>query len=263
MTNRCQVVSLSAIARVVLNNKLNVARTLLKRCDLAQQIIAIAKDWVFFKRPAEFDAELAIFKSRALAHQRAAIEAVELRAPCEANKTMLKNIARRSRLWKAGARRLFLNGICNAQVEAVVGNNSMIQCFRKEWAPIFQRLPPTSEQQNAWDNLLPYVQNTEASWHQVLPPDAADFSHTAFVCKPSKPGVDTIPYSAWASRAGGQTLQNVFFAKISGVHLNLDFNQSEAAFTLKGESPNVALGLAVRDALNLRPLGLDNSDKKY
>ena len=47
------------------------------------------------------------------------------------------------------------------------------------------------------------------------------------------------------------------------MRLILDFSQSEAAFTLKDDSPNDALGLVVREALNLRPLGLKNSDKKY
>ena len=139
---------------------------------------------------------------------------------------------RKNRLWKSDARKLVLCGIAACDGSAVIGKSNSIGPLCQAWASIFQAQPDES-QTAAFDHLLPFVQNTNASWMNIPPPCSKDFQLTAKHSKGRKPGADTISDSAWDSLEGGETLQLQFFSNTSGVHYDLDFNQNVAAFCLK------------------------------
>ena len=57
MSLQCKVMSLAALARVVLYNRVRVAISLFAKCELARRFICVVNDLVAFKDPLVFDAE--------------------------------------------------------------------------------------------------------------------------------------------------------------------------------------------------------------
>ena len=93
--------SLAALARIVLYNRVRVALSLLATCELARSFICVVNDLVAFKDPQAFDAEISLHKSRALADECAALEHLNLISPCDSYKKQLKTVERKNTHGKA------------------------------------------------------------------------------------------------------------------------------------------------------------------
>ena len=80
--------------------------------------------------------------------------------------------------------------------------------------------------------------------------------------KHSSPGLDGLPYCAWASAGtfGTQTLYLVMLHLMSGLMMPVGFNFSLVVFVPKGEEPD-ELSI-VREPCNTRPLSLKSCDNK-
>lgn len=129
------------------------------------------------------------------------------------------------------------------------------------WAPTFQARP-SSLQADALAKLEPFVQNATDQWSALPPPSSSSLLNTSVICKPTKPGPDLVLYLAWSAFDGAYTLLLLFFNNVAGIFFSLDFSQSIAAFALKDVEESDASGVVLRQPLNLRPLGLKNSDNK-
>eukprot|EP00930_Biecheleria_cincta_P088020 TRINITY_DN7725_c0_g1_i7.p1 TRINITY_DN7725_c0_g1~~TRINITY_DN7725_c0_g1_i7.p1 ORF type:complete len:923 (+),score=102.57 TRINITY_DN7725_c0_g1_i7:329-3097(+) len=196
-----------ALARVVLHNRSVLAAKLIEVNEDAARHLCITGGVVHFKDEKAFELELATAKTRHIGDQIDAIRLIDEHKPSKSNKEKINRLENRSKLWKAGARRAVLSAIERLDGSFTSGEDELVKELRDAWAPTFQALPDPHLQKMACDELAAFVPNAELDWKAIRPAEACEYTPRARFSKPTAPGPDTIPYSAWATDAGGKTLR--------------------------------------------------------
>ena len=251
----------ATIARLVLYNKTDTARIISGRSALAAKHLVVSDGYVKFRDQATFEHEFALHKARTNDQELRALQELHRITPTTNFRRKSRALEQRSKLWKSGARKLVLSGI--SQHDGTVAQGSdMTSALQQSWAPTFQKLPDPDMQSLAFKFFEPYVQDLSSIWTSIPPPPSTMFSNYSVFVKPSSPGVDSLPYSAWGTPEGGRTLQGVFFESAAGRLVDLSWNDQAMVFITKADADDDAEGHVVRDALDTRPLGLKNTDNK-
>ena len=257
-----KIISVAALARVVLYNRTSLAKKLIGQSDLAARHLVCDGCRVHLADPIAFDSEMAMVKIRNYDEQKADIERLLHAKPCDALKKKLQSIHDQSKLWKVGARRTVLSAIRRADGSLTAGHDEMVQQLRIDWAPKFCAKIDKADQRAAFDELEPFVPAVPELWETIEPLSQDDLRHFAAKAKPTMPGGDGIPYSAWNCSHGASTLQAYAFALFGGLFFNLEWNFNLAAFLPKGKLAQDDAGEVIRLGGQVRPLGMKNSDNK-
>jgi len=212
-----RVVSYAAIARTVLYNRTSLAARLICQSKLAEKHIAVINCKVVLTDPIAFDSEMAMVKLRHFSAQRDSYEILQQAQPSAAVTRRLKSLNDQSRIWKAGARRMVLSAIRRRDGSTTSGPDEMLNQLRLDWAPKFCASIDKDKQKLAMQELRSHVPAVPQLWEKIGPLACADLRSCAAAAKPSRPGTDGIPYSAWDTVHGAITLQICAFALFNGI----------------------------------------------
>lgn len=227
---RATELRLASLARLVLLNDLQTAHALLGRCSLAKSHLYIADGKVAFLDPKAFDLAYSTAKQRNLSDDIAALKeyaAASTHVGADAGADIQKKISRteqRSRLWRSSARRAVLDAVIVEDRE-VTEPEAVTTELCMQWRPTFSVLPDLKEMKEAFDQLSEHFPDLSAL-KGVSPPASDTFALSAARAKPSATGKDMLPYSAWATPAGGKTLYKTFMRTTVGIAPSLEFNDN-------------------------------------
>ena len=112
-------------------------------------------------------------------------------------------------MWRAGARTIVSDAVELLDGMTTADHAEVVDALRHGWGPVFQKLPDTA-MQNSASKFLNRLSSNLLTNGLPSPPEAKEFCDYAWHCKPSTSGKDYLHYSAWATAAGGRTLQENF-----------------------------------------------------
>ena len=256
--------TLTSIARAVWFADLGLARVLMARFLIARTHIQIQDRSVSIRYPVSFASLVELDRHSTFAQRVAAAEAEE---PVGTKKARSKPfyvcaIERMAKLWSPFDKRLVLSGIRRKQLDGfvsiVTSPSGKVATLRDSWAPTFSAKPFDSEL--ASRVLAQYA--TTWDFSGVSPPCLEYFEAALLNVRPSAPGPDGLPYSAWtaAGRSGAVTLHLVTQHMLSGFTMPIRSNASLMVFVPKGEELDERV--VTREPVDTRPLSLKNSDNK-
>ena len=78
-------------------------------------------------------------------------------------KKAIHSFEQKSKLWRTGARRLFVTGILSGAACSDGSRAGMIPPLQAAWGPIFQA-QPSADFHAACERLAPFVQDTASTW---------------------------------------------------------------------------------------------------
>ena len=240
------------IARMVLGKNVALAQRLIRNSSYFFSRIKLAGNQVVLVDPSAFQAEYFSLKAEACNNSlRGAVDLPD--GPRKDGK--IQQAVRLAALWKASGPSLSLHALTLEDGTTVESSQSMLQALGVAWAPTF-------EKQGKLDPAVHDFLSNLHSWSDAVeqpPPGVNKFKASIIFAKPSEPGPDGIPYSAWAAcvDASAATLFEANVCLLSGGFLGFDFNEQFAIFIRK----NDGLPRPPR-AKETRPLGLKNSAPK-
>jgi hypothetical protein len=169
----------------------------------------------------------------------------------------LSNLFRHARLWKNLEPKMFLYCLVDQAGNMLLEPHCQADCLASHWGPIFEGIAPHP---HAIDK---FVKDHVKPWKfRGSPPSSRTFVRLLQNSVDSAPGIDGLPYSAWAANPN---LSAMTLHPLAGEILccriapPLAFNVVLGAFLPKGEEGEV---LGARPPEATRPLGMRNTDSK-
>jgi hypothetical protein len=169
----------------------------------------------------------------------------------------LSNLFRHARLWKNFEPKMSLSCLVDQAGNLLHAPQSQADCLASHWGPIFEGIAPHPR---AIDK---FVSDHVKPWKfRGSPPSSRTFVRLLHKTMDSAPGIDGLPYSAWAANPiqSAMTLHPLAGEMLCcRIAPPLSFNVVLGAFLPKGEEGEV---LGARHAEATRPLGMRNTDSK-
>ena len=255
---------LATAARLVIYNKASLAEKLIRKSETIARHVAVSSGRVSFCNHQLFESEFALEKARCCEDELKVInDIIYLEGPGD---PMLPKRASKleenSKLWRKGIRKITLDALELSDVSIVSKPEEITESMAEAWQPIFQKKGNHHKMQLGFNYFKKFVPNLSGQWCSIPPPFANEFCSYAIHCKPSFPGEDCRPYSAWGTESGGETLQGCFFMSASGIVFESRWNNQVMVFAPKGQRDSDSKGTTIRSALENRPLVLKSSDNK-
>ena len=253
---------LATAARLVLYNRSKTAELIIQKSPTIARHIQVIDGVTSFTNQPRYEAELAFAKSRELDDEISTIREIIKLDDSGFHTKKLQHAENKSRMWRAGTRKLFLSALEISPNKIVHEEIDITNGLRGDWQPIFQKKPDPTLMKSAQNQLLKHVPDLSDHWSKIGPPQSHDYQIYSHSCPPAMPGLDQLPYCAWDFPEGGATLQECSFLSASGLNPATNWNQQLMIFAPKGSRESDTSGKVARTSLQCRPLSLKNSDNK-
>ena len=189
-----EVMHLATAARLVLYNNAHTAENIIQKSPTIARHIQVIDGITSFTDQPRYETELAFAKSRALDDEMDTIREIIKLDNTSYHSKKLANVERKSRMWRAGTRKIFLSALEISPEHIVHEEKDITNGLRDKWQPIFQKKPNQSIMESACQKLKQFVPDLSDDWKkfhrlnpmntsctQVLPPlqcQALTSSHT-------------------------------------------------------------------------------------
>ncbi len=244
------------ISRVVWENNVTLANTLIRSTVLGKRFLSITKGEVTLREPIGFDREFNELKHSYISEKRNEAE----NSPANGVKKSpdyAAKLAREAAVVVPISKKLFLQGL---RVSGTIlrGQADQLQALASAWAPTFA---PKHTDHSAAISFLRTI-NLPSVGDGIEPPAPQDLLEYASRQRDSGTGPDGLPYSAWSNSgyAGACTLHS-FSGYIQHTDPEPNFNASLSHFLPKGDVEGDAIEV-IRAATEMRLISAKNTDNK-
>ena len=253
--------SLATISRTVWHNDVRLARKLLQCSTLAQDHIVVTDAEVKLKCPATFRECVDNAKTAHLAKVKQKIDSDPAKASSKKKTSKSQAIARLARLWAPADKRLVLAAVkvptSACEFFVVRRPEARSAALASAWSPTFSAKSVDEVKARTFCERW----CAPAAWHLMKPASSGRIRSFIRSVVDSAPGPDGLPYSAWDSDAGAETLSGVNDFLATGYSMPINFSDQLLLFAVKGDEVDDAHEVC-RTPGDTRPLSLKNSDNK-
>ena len=253
--------TLSTIARTVWHNDVRLARKLTQCSSLAKQHLRVTDAEVTLLCPQAFQSHVEDAKAAYFAKVTDRINSDHPEATSVRKSSKLRAVTRLARLWAPTDKRLVLAAV---KVPSTSGGYNLERrpelrtaALASGWLSTFCVKKINEEKARSFCAKW----CVPAAWHLVKPISRGRIRAFTKNLKHSEPGPDGLPYAAWDSDAGAETLLEVNDFLASGYSMPIKFSDQLMLFAAKGEEAEDAHEVC-RSPGDTRPLSLKNSDNK-
>ena len=192
------------ISRVVWENNITLAHTLISDTILGKRFILISDGRVHLRNPITFDRLFNELKHNHINNRRIEVESSTSKNSKKASNYSAK-LAREAAAVVPISKRLFLQGL-RVSGDILRGRTDQLQALASAWAPTFAARQIDHTRALTFLNSIDLPSVTD----KIEPPAPQDFLEYSSRQHDSGTGPDGLPYSAWtyAGFSGAQTLYN-------------------------------------------------------
>jgi hypothetical protein len=252
----CELMRLNTCARLVACNEVDLARRIVLRDRrMAKLLVVLDVGVVALREPWNFDKLFCLAKLEVIEAKKSILEGLPP-SQLKVKTSRLQALFRMASVWKKQLPAVHLAGIIRPDKSVARDPAGKASCLSLSWSPVFGKVQENASEIDA------FVAKHVRPWKLDAPPPSLRCFKKALDCvSDCGVGPDGLPYSAWRSAEGAETLWLLDAAFADGLAPPISFNMHLGAFLKKADHEDDCIEV-LREAEATRPLGLKNSDNK-